>query len=161
MPETRWLDQDEQRAWRAYLEATQLLIEQLDRELHADAGVSHADYEIFVRLSEAPDRRMRMCDLAAHTLFSRSRLSHAVARLEHAGWVTRAPHPTDKRGTVAELTDAGWAKLVQMAPGHVTGVRRHLLDPLTREQVESLRAIGEAVAAPLRAADPTRNATVG
>ena len=145
MAKTRWLDLDEQRAWRAYLDATRLLADALDRQLQRDAGLSLADYEILVRLSEAPDRRMRMSDLADATLYSRSRLSHAVARLEGEGWVARSSCPTDKRGTLAELTPAGFSKLKAAAPGHVTAVRQYLFDQLQPGQADDLHAFADAI----------------
>ncbi|MET8306926.1 MULTISPECIES: MarR family transcriptional regulator [unclassified Micromonospora] len=143
---TRWLDSDEQRTWRAYLTASRALMDTLDRELQRDAGMPHAYYEILVRLSEAPDRQLRMSDLAEVTGSSRSRLSHAVARLESAGWVRREECPTDRRGQVALLTDAGFATLAAAAPGHVEGVRRHLFDALSPAQVDQLRRISETLA---------------
>ena len=103
----------------------------------------HAYYEILVRLSEAPRRTLRMSDLAAATTSSRSRLSHAVARLEESGWVRRSTCPTDRRGQLAVLTDQGAAALAAAAPGHVEGVRRHLFDVLTPAQVRELAAISE------------------
>ena len=142
---TRWLDPDEQRTWRAFLAATRGLMETLDRELQRDAGMPHAYYEILVRLSEAPERRLRMSELADATGSSRSRLSHAVARLEDAGWVRREDCPTDRRGQIAHLTDAGFATLAAAAPGHVEGVRRHLFDALTPAQVTQLRRISETL----------------
>ncbi|MEV1144890.1 MarR family transcriptional regulator [Micromonospora sp. NPDC049799] len=147
---TRWLDPDEQRTWRAFLTASRGLMETLDRELQRDAGMPHAYYEILVRLSEAPDRRLRMSDLAQVSGSSRSRLSHAVSRLEAAGWVRREDCPTDRRGQVALLTDAGFATLAAAAPGHVEGVRRHLFDALSPAQVDQLRRISEALADHLR-----------
>jgi len=146
MPETRWLDHREQRAWRAYLAGNRLLSAQLDRELQHDSGIPHAYYEILVRLSDAPERTLRMSDLAHASVSSRSRLSHAVARLEEAGWVRRDSCPTDRRGAFAVLTDEGFARLAAAAPQHVEGVRRHLFDRLSREQVEQLAVIFEAVA---------------
>jgi DNA-binding MarR family transcriptional regulator len=150
MSGTRWLDADEQRAWRAYLAATRLLTAQLDRELQRDSGIPHAYYEILVRLSEAPARTLRMSELADASDSSRSRLSHAVARLEEAGWVARESCPTDRRGAFARLTDVGFAALEAAAPAHVESVRTHLLDPLTPEQVQQLREISEAILAGLR-----------
>src|SRR5258705_13211354 len=88
---TRWLDDDERATWRAFLAATHLLMDRLDRELQSGVGIPHAYYEILVRLSEAPGRAMRMSDLAERCHSSRSRLSHAVRRLEEDGWVRRAP----------------------------------------------------------------------
>ncbi|RZU74338.1 DNA-binding MarR family transcriptional regulator [Micromonospora kangleipakensis] len=143
---TRWLDPDEQRTWRAFLTASRALMDTLDRELQRDAGMPHAYYEILVRLSETPDRRLRMSDLAEATGSSRSRLSHAVARLEAAGWIRREECPTDRRGQVAVLTDAGFAALAAAAPGHVEGVRRHLFDALSPAQVDQLRRISETLA---------------
>ena len=142
---TRWLTDDEQRAWRAYLEATNLLFDALDRQAQTDAGMPHAYYEILVRLSEAPERALRMSDLATHTRSSRSRLSHAVARLEERGWVERRDCPTDRRGQVAVLTDVGFSALADAAHGHVEAVRTYLIDQLTPEQVGQLEAIGQAV----------------
>jgi DNA-binding MarR family transcriptional regulator len=143
--DARWLDAEEQRTWRAFLGATKLLFDQLDRELQRDAGMPHAYYEILVVLSEAPRRTLRMSELAALTRSSRSRLSHAVAKLEDKGWVHRRDCPTDRRGQLAELTTAGFAALVAAAPGHVEGVRTHLFDQLSPEQVAQLRQISEAV----------------
>jgi len=140
-----WLDDDEQRTWRAYLRATHLLNVQLERELQRDSGLSHADYQILVQLSEAPDRRLRMSELATFTQSSRSRLSHAVARLERAGWVGRESCPTDKRGAFAVLTEAGFATLAAAAPAHVEGVRAHLFDQLTDDQVRQLGEIAGAI----------------
>lgn len=142
---TRWLDPDEQRTWRAFLAASRALMEALDRELQRDAGMPHAYYEILVRLSEAPDRQLRMSELADASGSSRSRLSHAVARLEESGWVRRENCPTDRRGQVAVLTEEGFAALAAAAPSHVEGVRTHLFDPLTPAQVAQLRTISEAV----------------
>jgi DNA-binding MarR family transcriptional regulator len=142
---TRWLDADEQHVWRAFLAATRGLMDTLDRELQHDAGMPHAYYEILVRLSEAPEHTMRMSELADACGSSRSRLSHAVARLEARGWIRRENVPTDRRGQLAVLTDEGYARLAAAAPGHVEGVRRHLFDPLTPAQVDALREISEAV----------------
>ncbi|MET8200778.1 MarR family winged helix-turn-helix transcriptional regulator [Micromonospora taraxaci] len=143
---TRWLDPDEQRTWRAYLTASRALMDTLDRELQRDAGMPHAYYEILVRLSEAPGRQLRMSELAQAAGSSRSRLSHAVARLETAGWVRREDCPTDRRGQIALLTDEGFVTLAAAAPGHVEGVRRHLFDALSPAQVDQLRRISETLA---------------
>mgnify|MGYP006271717237 CR=1 FL=1 len=135
---TRWLSADEQRHWRAWLATTQLLTDRLDRDLQEAAGVTLADYEILVRLSEAPDRRMRMSELAAQTLSSRSRLSHQVDRMERAGLIERMPCPDDRRGSFAVLTDAGWRTLVAAAPDHVASVREHLVDVLSPTEFAAL-----------------------
>lgn len=154
---TRWLDEDEQQTWRAFLAVNRLVFDQLDRELQHDAKIPHGYYEILVRLSEAPDRALRMSALADRSQSSRSRLSHAVTRLEEAGWVRREDCPEDKRGQIARLTDAGFAALEAAAPGHVEGVRRHVFDPLTPEQVRQLREISTTLVDALqaeRAAEP-------
>jgi DNA-binding MarR family transcriptional regulator len=151
MGEPRWLNDDEQRTWRAFIAAFRLLFEQLDRELQRDAGIPHTYYEILVRLSEAPDRTLRMSQLADRTDSSRSRLTHAVDRLEERGWVRREDCPTDRRGQLAVLTDAGMETLRAAAPIHVEGVRSHLFDQLTPEQVEQLRTISEAISKQLGA----------
>ena len=147
--EPRWLSGDEQRTWRDFLTATQWLFASVDGQLQRDAGMPLAYYEILVRLSEAPDRSLRMTQLAAASASSKSRVSHAVARLEERGWVRRTDCPTDRRGQIAELTDAGYAALSAAAPGHVEQVRRVLLDPLSAGQ---LRQLGEISAAILAAA---------
>jgi len=144
--QTRWLTDDEQHTWRAFLEATRRLDEQLDRELQHEAGMPLAYYTILAMLSEAPGRTLRMSELARITWSSRSRLSHAVDRLEEKGWVTRISCPSDKRGAFAFLTDAGFAVLEVAAPGHVEGVRRHMFDQLTPDQVETLGAISQKLA---------------
>ncbi|HET7489251.1 MAG TPA: MarR family transcriptional regulator [Acidimicrobiales bacterium] len=145
MPAPRWLDDDEQRTWRAFLAATRLVFDELDRELQADAGLPHTYYVVLVALSESPGRTLRMSDLADLTGSSRSRLSHAVSRLEDAGWVARRQCEDDRRGTLAALTDAGMAVLTAAAPGHVDAVRRHFFDRLTPAQVAGLREACEAL----------------
>jgi DNA-binding MarR family transcriptional regulator len=156
-PATRWLDDSESRAWRAFLLASQLLMDQLDRELQEEAGIPHAYYAILVVLSEQPEHALRMTEIADRLLFSKSRLTHAIGRLEERGWVERVACPTDRRGASAVLTEGGLAALAAAAPAHVAGVRRHLFDRLTPAQVEQLRAIGDAIAGPL-ISDRTREA---
>ena len=126
-----------------------LLFDRLERQLQRDAGLPHAYYEILVRLSEAPDRTLRMSQLADSSLSSRSRLSHAVARLEAAGWVRRRACAEDRRGAFAELTPEGLAKLEEAAPGHVEAVRADLFDALDRDQQRVLREISDALVARL------------
>jgi DNA-binding MarR family transcriptional regulator len=150
--DTRWLNKREDRTWRAFLLASQLLCDRLDHELQEEAGIPHAYYAVLVTLSEQPEHALRMTEIADRLRFSKSRLTHAIGRLEERGWVERATCPTDRRGAYAVLTEAGLAALTEMAPGHVAGVRRHLFDRLTPEQVEQLRVIGEAIVAPLIAA---------
>jgi DNA-binding MarR family transcriptional regulator len=142
---TRWLSADEQRAWLAWLAASELLMASLDAQLQRDAGFPHAYYAILAQLSAAPDRTLRMSDLASVVNASPSRLSHAVGKLEERGWVARRPCPTDKRSTLATLTDAGFEVLREQAPGHVAAVRKGLFDVLTPEQVRQLEQICTAV----------------
>ncbi|GAA3836421.1 MarR family transcriptional regulator [Sphaerisporangium flaviroseum] len=153
MSETRWLDEDEQRTWRTFLWASQLLHESLDRQLQRDAGMPHTYYMILAMLSEAPGRSMTMTELAQLVRFSASRLSHAVAKLEAQGWVCRSRRPGDARTTVAALTGEGFAALAEAAPGHVEEVRRVLFDRLTAEQVGQLRHIFDAVLTNLNTTD--------
>jgi DNA-binding MarR family transcriptional regulator len=143
--ETRWLNPEEQRTWRAFLEANRLLNEALDRQLQRDAGMPHTYYEILVRLADVPGHRLRMSELAHTSLSSRSRLSHAVSRLEERGWVRRESCPTDGRGALAVLTAAGFATLKAAAPAHVAEVRRRLIDRLTAEQVSQLGDIARVI----------------
>jgi DNA-binding MarR family transcriptional regulator len=142
----RWLDDDEQRAWRAFLRAAAGVDEALDRQLQREAGMPHAYYQVLAMLSEIPGRTLRMSELAGLTTSSASRLSHAVARLEEKGWVRREKHPTDRRGALAVLTDDGWDALVAAAPGHVAAVRAAVFDRLDAEQVRQLRTISERIA---------------
>jgi DNA-binding MarR family transcriptional regulator len=122
----------------------------LERELLADAELSLADYEVLVSLSEAEERRLRMAVLAERLQWSRSRLSHQLARMHDRGLVTRQECPTDARGAFAVLTPTGRAAIERAAPGHLAGVRRHLLDRLSADQVRALVEISEAVVGPLR-----------
>ncbi|WP_413807611.1 MarR family winged helix-turn-helix transcriptional regulator [Streptomyces sp. OE57] len=134
--EPRWLTEDEQRSWQAYVQASMLLEDHLDRQLQRDAGMPHVYYGLLVKLSWAPRHRMRMTELAEAAKITRSRLSHAVARMEKDGWVRREDCPDDKRGQNAVLTDKGLKVLQDTAPGHVTAVRTAIFDRLTPEQVE-------------------------
>jgi DNA-binding MarR family transcriptional regulator len=145
MTDTRWLSAAEQEAWRAFLCGCRTLFSAVDAQLQRDAGMPLGYYEILVRLSETPGRSLRMSQLAEATSASKSRASHAVARLEERGWVRRVDCPTDRRGQVAELTDEGYAALASTAPGHVEQVRSSLFDTLTPEQVTQLQAIGAAM----------------
>lgn len=153
---TRWLSGDEQRAWLAWLGASELLMTTLDSQLQRDAGIPHAYYAILAQLSAAPDRTLRMSDLASVVNSSASRLSHAVGRLEGKGWVCRRTAPGDRRSTLASLTDEGFAYLERVAPGHVAAVRRALFDALTPEQVGQLEQICTAVAERLDPAGSAR-----
>ena len=143
----RWLSAEEQRAWRAFVTATQTLFSAVETQLQRASGIPLGYYEILVRLSEAEDRSLRMSKLAEVSTSSKSRLSHAVARLEERGWVERLDCETDRRGQVARLTDAGFEILAAAAPAHVEQVRLSLFDRLSAEQVTQLAAIGTAIAA--------------
>ncbi|MBM7784925.1 MarR family winged helix-turn-helix transcriptional regulator [Tenggerimyces flavus] len=149
----RWLDDSEQQTWRAFIFAQRMLFEQLDRELQRDAGMPHAYYILLAVLSEQPGRRLRMSELAEILGSSRSRTSHAVARLEEWGWIERVADPSDGRGQVAQLTPKGYAAVDAAAPGHVEGVRKHLFDQLTPTQVRQLRRISESIVAHLNSMD--------
>ena len=135
-----WLSLEQQRSWRAWLSASRLLTDRLNRDLQDQQGLTSADYEILVWLSEAPDRRLRMSELAERTLSSRSRLSHQIDRMEQAGLVARFVCTQDRRGSFAALTDEGWSTLVAAAPDHVASVRAHLVDALTPEEFQALGA---------------------
>jgi DNA-binding MarR family transcriptional regulator len=147
----RWLSDQQQRTWRAWLTVCELLPRVLDAQLQRDAGISHAAYVVLAMLSEAPDHSRRMSDLARRSNQSQSRLSHTVARLEERGWVRRERSAEDGRGALAVLTDAGWDVVRSAAPGHVDAVREALFGPLTDEQT---RVLGEALEAVLEKLDP-------
>lgn len=121
--------------WRGYLDYTRLLLQALDRQLVRDTGLCFTDFEILVVLSEAPDRRMRMRDLADAMTTTRGGVTRAISRLAAAGWVRRAECEDDRRGTLAELTDQGAAKLASAAPGHVAAVRENMFDLLSPRDV--------------------------
>jgi DNA-binding MarR family transcriptional regulator len=133
-----WLTPDEQQTWRAHLATSKLLARQLDRDLNP-FGLSINDYEILVVLSESPDERLRMTDLADATAQSRSRLSHQITRMEAAGLVRRDSCPGDKRGLYAVLTAEGRATIERVAPHHVASVRRHFIDLLADDQLSAIR----------------------
>lgn len=140
----RWLSAEQQRHWRAFLDGSARLTEALGRALDVDAGLSLPEYEVMVRLSEAPDRVLRMSVLADSLAHSRSRLTHTVTRMERAGLVERETCAADGRGVNCRLTDVGYARLEGAAPGHVSAVRAHLVDVLDDDQ---LRALGHAMSA--------------
>lgn len=146
MPSTpRWLTDEERRAWIAYIDLSTLLDDHLNRQLKRDAGLTHADYTLLVHLSDAPGKTLSMSDLARRLKITRSRLTHAVTRLEMAGYVERRGHPDNGRVQLATLTDHGADKLVRAAPEHVEAVRRAVFDLLSPEQVRQLTEIAETV----------------
>jgi DNA-binding MarR family transcriptional regulator len=144
-PAPQWLSPHERATWVRLTAVLELLPGVLDSQLRRDVGLTYFEYYLLAMLSEAPERTLRMAALARHTNATLPRLSHVVRRLENRGLVERFPCPEDGRATNARLTAAGWDTVVAAAPGHVSTVRRHVLDPLTAEQVEQLGVIGEAL----------------
>ncbi len=142
-----WLSDEQQAAWRHFVALLIRLPAALDAELQKDAGITQFDYLVLSGLSEAPDRTLRMSELAARASSSLSRLSHVVSRLEAKGWVRRVPCPGDGRFINAVLTEDGWQKVAATAPGHVAAVRELLISILTREEFAQLGAISEKVLA--------------
>ena len=151
---TRWLDADQQQAWRAYIVGTTLLMERLDRDLRENHGLSLPEYEILVRLSEAPQRMLRMAELADAVKNSRSRITHTIARLEREEIVERRQCAADGRGVFAILTDKGYALLVDAAPVHVESVRKALIDVVDAEDLEAVRRAFTSVADTLATGKP-------
>ena len=143
--EPRWLNAAEMKAWRRYIIASRRLLEALDDDLAAH-DISMSDYEVLAQLSEAPDRRMRMSELADVAMISRSRLSHRIKVMEKAGWVKREACPIDKRGYFAVMTAKGWKAIVAAAPDHVASVRERFLDALDKGDQKVLAEIFERVA---------------
>ncbi len=143
--DTRWLDPTEREAWLRLVAVVELLPGVLDAQLRGSAGLTHFEYFVLAMLSEAPERTLRMTTLAQRTNATLPRLSHVVRRLEDRELVVRVPCPEDGRATNARLTAPGWDAVVAAAPGHVETVRTHVLDPLTCEQLEQLRTIGDAL----------------
>ncbi|WP_251094016.1 MarR family transcriptional regulator [Streptomyces sp. Caat 7-52] len=157
---TRWLSPEEQRAWRAYIAASRLLEDAIDRQLQQEGGMPHLFYSVLANLSDAPDRQLRMTDLAETLKITRSRLTYAVTRLERDGLVRRENCRWDKRGSLAVLTDEGVAVLERTAPGHVETVRALLFDRLTPEQVGQLEEICTGIAQGLQGENESAAATV-
>ena len=145
MDEPRWLDRDEQAAWRRLAAVILKLPSELEAQLQRDAGMSHFEYWVVAVLSEAPERTLRLSQLAAQANASLSRLSHVVTRLEKRGWVTRRPCPEDARATLAVLTDAGFDQVVAAAPGHVEAVRRFVFDGLAADDVRDLARVCDSI----------------
>jgi DNA-binding MarR family transcriptional regulator len=142
---TRWLTDDEQRAWRAFVAMRKQLDTALNRQLQADSDLSLADFEVLVSLTDRPGDRARAYELARDLQWEKSRLSHHLARMRGRGLVAREGCPEDARGSFVSLTERGREAIEQAAPGHVETVRKLLLDHLDAEQVEALREISEGV----------------
>ena len=152
--ETHWLDEEEQRSWRALLMGMTLLLARLDDDLQRSCDLSLVEYEILVRLSEREGRQMRMAQLADALAHSRSRVTHTITRMEKDGLVVRSSSPEDGRGVVATMTDRGWDLLTRMAPLHVGGVRDHLVDLVSPEDFAAVGRVMNAVADHLVAGHP-------
>jgi DNA-binding MarR family transcriptional regulator len=142
--EPRWLDDEQQRDWRAYLSGVTRISEHLEIALRP-FGLDLAEYEILVQLSEAERRSLRMSDLAQNARQSRSRLTHTVARMEAKGLVSRRACPSDRRGVIATLTEAGWNLIVAAAPAHVESVREVLIDRVHPDDFAALGRLMRAV----------------
>jgi DNA-binding MarR family transcriptional regulator len=153
-PQATWLNEDEQRSWRALMVGMTLLLDRLDDDLHRACNLSLVEYEILVRLSERPDRQMRMAALADALAHSRSRVTHTVARMERAGLIVRTSSPEDGRGVVATLTDQGYDLLSRISHVHVNGVRNNLVDLVSPEDFQALGRVMDAVADKLAAGHP-------
>ncbi|MEV4115154.1 MarR family transcriptional regulator [Nonomuraea sp. NPDC049695] len=142
---TRWLSDGEQRTWRTFGLTMRLLTDRLERDLQTAAGMPPTYYELLVLLSEAPERTLRMSELALWTNSKPSRISHAANKLEQSGWIRREHYAGDRRGWLAVLTDQGLAALQAAAPAHVDSVRAHLIDLLTPEQIQQLGEISQVL----------------
>lgn len=140
-----WLSDRQQQVWRAFLAMQRTVDDRVERDMQRHGGMPFAYYLILAMLSESPDHRMRMNRLSDIVGFSQSRLSHAVTRLEELGWVRREQASADKRGQYALLTDAGMARLVEVAPLHARTVKTLMFDPLTDAQLEALDDIAQTV----------------
>ena len=147
--EPKWLNPREMKAWRSYIIASRRLLEALDSDLEGH-DLSMADYEVLAQLSDAPDRRMRMSELAEIAMLSKSRLSHRMKVMEQAGWVRREICSEDKRGSFAVMTEKGWRAIVKAAPDHVESVRSRFVDNLTAKDQEELAKIFDRVTTKLR-----------
>ena len=151
MTETKWLNTEESRAWRALQHLNMPLSAALNRQLSRDSNLSTADYAVLVQLSEAPDEQLRARDMVQAIGWEKSRLSHHIRRMETRSLVSREECPTDGRGAFIKLTPSGRAAIEQAAPGHVSAVRSYFIDVLTPEQLDAFAEIAEAVGARLKA----------
>jgi DNA-binding MarR family transcriptional regulator len=152
--ETHWLDEPQQRSWRALVMGTTLLMDRLDDDLREAFDISLGEYEILVRLSEREGRRMRMAQIADALAHSRSRVTHTIDRMERAGWVVRSTTPEDGRGVVATMTDAGMALLERASHVHVRGVRSNIVDLVDAQDFAALGRVMNAVSDHLVSAHP-------
>ncbi|MFI0485661.1 MarR family winged helix-turn-helix transcriptional regulator [Actinomadura sp. 9N215] len=150
MADPRWLDAREDRAWRGYMRMRALLDLQITRDLARDSGLSLADYQVLVALSETPGHRIRLYELAELTMWSTSRLAHQLDRMSRRDLVCKEEHPDNRRAAVVALTPTGLRTIEEAAPHHVESVRRHLIDLLTDDQIDALAAATETVVHHLR-----------
>ena len=144
-----WLNPREMKAWRSYIIASRRLLDALDFDLDQH-DLSMADYEVLALLSDAPERKMRMNELAELAMLSKSRLSHRIKVMEGVGWIKREACPNDKRGYFAVMTDKGFKAIAKAAPDHVESVRSRLLDHLTVKDQEDVTRIFDRVTNKLR-----------
>lgn len=149
MGQVRWLDDTEDRAWRGYRRMRTLLDLQLSRELAADSGLSMADYDVLSTVSEAPGQQLRLTELARWLLWSPSRMSHQITRMQQRGLVTRVGCETDGRGSMVALTSEGVRAIEEAATGHVAAVRRHMIDLMTDDELAALAELSQRVVAHL------------
>lgn len=152
--DVRWLDESQQRSWRAFIIGSTLLFDALDQDLKKSFGIGSSEYEILVRLSESPGRCLRMAALADAMCHSRSRVTHTVQRMEQRGLVQRTASPEDGRGIIASLTEKGHQLLVAAAPVHVAGVRRNLVDLCDGADFEALGRVMGSVTDTLKDTHP-------
>jgi DNA-binding MarR family transcriptional regulator len=145
----KWLNPREMKAWRSYIIASRRLLDALDADLNGH-DLSMADYEVLAQLSDAPDRRMRMSELAEIAMLSKSRLSHRMKVMEKAGWVRREVFTEDKSGSFAVMTEKGWRAIVKAAPDHVASVRNRFVDHLNVKDQEELAKIFDRLSKKLR-----------
>jgi DNA-binding MarR family transcriptional regulator len=151
---SRWLTDDEQRAWRGLLRMTSQLNARMNRQLQDEAGISLADYDVLVVLSEAPQAQRRVFELADALAWEQSRVSHQLARMQRRGLVAREECPTDARGAFVVLTEAGRAAIERAAPGHVDMVRQLVFDGLSHDQLAALTAVSSSVLDRLQVTPP-------
>ena len=152
----RWLTEDEQRAWRGLLRMTSQLNARMNRQLQDDYGISLADYDVLVVLSEAPAGRRRVFELADALAWEQSRVSHQLSRMQRRGLVARQECPTDARGAFVVLTETGRAAIERAAPAHVETVRQLVFDGLSRDQLAALTAVSSSVLDRLQATPAAR-----
>lgn len=146
MDDIRWLDDEEERIWRAFLEAGSLVVQELDSSLKSNAAMTLDDYEVLVHLSGADERQMRMTELSQRLISSQSRLTQRIDRLVDRGWVRRERCPEDRRGTFAVMTPAGWDEIESAAPGHLHDVRALLIDLIEPHERRVIADVLERVA---------------